>query len=100
MTKVCNIYTIAVCNHCSRVIGIGIGACGGFHLIEDQIIVEYGWQVLNADGFLVMEIGDGRRGDIEAIFAQYPQYQQINFYKDYVGTDRVVIARVGAPWKN
>ena len=65
-----------------------------------RTIIEYGWQVLDAEGFLAMEIGDGQRRCIETIFAQYPQYKQINFYKDYAGTDRIVIARLGALWKN
>ncbi|MCK5259794.1 MAG: peptide chain release factor N(5)-glutamine methyltransferase [Candidatus Omnitrophica bacterium] len=63
-------------------------------------IIEHGWQLLSADGFLVMEIGDGQRGGIEEIFAQYPQYGEIKFYKDYVGTDRIVLARPGRSWKN
>ena len=33
--------------------------------------------------------------DIETIFGQYPQYQEITFHEDYAGTDRVVIARSG-----
>jgi release factor glutamine methyltransferase len=65
-----------------------------------RMIIEYGWKLLDANGFLVMEIGDGQRADIEAIFAQYPQYREINFYKDYVGTDRIVFARSGELWKS
>ena len=63
-------------------------------------IIEYGWQLLTANGFLVMEIGDGQREGIEKIFAQYPQYGEIKFYKDYVGTQRIVFARLGGSWKN
>ncbi|MCK5081894.1 MAG: peptide chain release factor N(5)-glutamine methyltransferase [Candidatus Omnitrophica bacterium] len=63
-------------------------------------IIEYGWQFLTANGFLVMEIGDGQREGIEKIFAQYPQYGEIKFYKDYVGTQRIVFARLGGSWKN
>ncbi|MBN1870306.1 MAG: peptide chain release factor N(5)-glutamine methyltransferase [Candidatus Omnitrophica bacterium] len=63
-----------------------------------RAIIEYAWQILQEKGFLAMEIGDGQRDDIAGIFAQYPQYREIRFFKDYVGTDRVVMARkrVGA----
>jgi len=56
-------------------------------------IIKYSWQIISDQGFIAMEIGDGQRRGIEAIFAQYPQYSGIKFYRDYVGTDRIVIAR-------
>ena len=65
-----------------------------------RTIIEYGWQILDPKGFLIMEIGDGQHDTIESIFARYPRYAVIHFYKDYVGTKRVVIARMDAQWKN
>jgi release factor glutamine methyltransferase len=73
---------------------------GGDGLRFYRAIIEYGWQVLEDNGFLVMEIGDGQRDAIKKMFARYPQYAHIDFYKDYVGTDRVVVARVSELWKN
>lgn len=58
-----------------------------------RVIIEYAWQILDAEGVLAMEIGDGQRDGIEMIFTQYPHYREIKFYKDYAKTDRIVIAR-------
>jgi len=61
-----------------------------------KTIIQHSHRALSADGFLLMEIGDGQRQGIEAILGQFPEYQPISFYKDYVGTDRIVCAQ----WKN
>ena len=64
----------------------------GLHFHRE--IIERSYQALATDGFLFMEIGDGQRTGIEAIFAHYPQYRHIQFYKDYATTDRIVMARL------
>ncbi len=68
------------------------GCDDGLHFYRE--IIEYGYQALAPDGFLFMEIGDGQRVSIEKIFASHSPYRQVKFYKDYVGTDRVVMARL------
>lgn len=69
------------------------GGKDGLHFYK--AIIQHAHRTLKSGGFLLMEIGDGQRGDIEVIFGRDSQYSQISFYKDYVGTDRIVIA-----WKN
>jgi len=68
------------------------GGNDGLHFFRE--IIEYGHQVLAPDGFLFMEIGDGQRSGVEKIFACCPPYRYVQFYKDYVGTDRIVMARL------
>lgn len=57
-------------------------------------IIRYAHQVLNPRGLFLLEIGDGQSGQIETMFEQYPQYEDIGFHKDYVGTDRMVTAHL------
>jgi release factor glutamine methyltransferase len=60
-------------------------------------IIHYAHLVMKPEGFLLLEIGDGQRDGIESIFQQYPEYDRLNFQKDYVGTDRIIWVRL---WKN
>lgn len=57
-------------------------------------IIRYAHQILKTKGLLILEIGDGQYGDIEKMFEQYPQYTDVSFHKDYVGTDRLVTAQL------
>lgn len=59
-----------------------------------RIILEAGPRVLVPASRLWMEIGDGQRAGIEAMFTKHRRYHNINFYRDYVGTDRVVSAEL------
>lgn len=59
-----------------------------------RTIIHYGHQILNSGNFICMEIGDGQCDDIGAVFKQYPQYLELSFHKDYVGTDRIVCAEL------
>ena len=68
------------------------GGHDGLHFYRE--ILKYAYTVLSPDGLLALEIGDGQRNSIEKIFAQYPQYQRVEFFKDYVQTDRIVMARL------
>jgi release factor glutamine methyltransferase len=56
-------------------------------------IIRCAHKVLHPQGYLLMEIGDDQSDDIKKLFKRYPQYKDVKFYKDYVGTDRMVIAR-------
>ncbi|VAX35325.1 Peptide chain release factor N(5)-glutamine methyltransferase [hydrothermal vent metagenome] len=58
-----------------------------------QSIIINANRLLNKGGFLLMEIGDGQREGIERLFQKYSYYQVSIFYKDYVGTERIVEAR-------
>jgi len=69
------------------------GGRDGLHFC--RMIIQNAYRALRPGGFLIMEIGDGQREYIETIFRDNPYYSRINFHKDYVGTDRIVIA-----WKN
>jgi release factor glutamine methyltransferase len=71
------------------------GGADGLHFYRE--IFRYAHQVLSPQGFLICEIGDGQRPDIERILAQYPQYRNIQFFKDYVETDRIMMARANNP---
>jgi len=55
-----------------------------------RAIIAYGPHHLNKGGVLMMEMGDEQKDDLEEIIRQYAYYQEINFYKDYVGVDRIV----------
>lgn len=55
-------------------------------------IIKYGRRILTVEGLLALEIGDDQRVGIEAIFHQHSYYRDITFYKDYVGTERIVMA--------
>jgi len=67
---------------------------GGANGLEFYLpIIEYSHQVLKEDGLLICEIADGQRNMIEYIFKKFPQYKNVIFQKDYVGTDRIVCAR-------
>ncbi len=56
-----------------------------------RMIIAKGAQHLKHGGFLILEIGDGQRAEIEALFQQNPEYSGFNFFKDYRGTDRIVV---------
>ncbi len=56
-------------------------------------IIAQGHHFLKEGASLLMEIGDEQKEGIEKIFQQCLYYQKLNFYKDYVGTDRIVHAQ-------
>ena len=53
---------------------------------------------LTLDGALVMEIGDGQRPFIEKIFSAQTKFSDLKFIKDYVGTDRILLAFKKLPY--
>ena len=63
-------------------------------------IIARAHRLIRPGGYLLLEIGDGQVKDIERIFVSYEQYHQLNFTKDYAGTDRVVCAQVKGKLKN
>lgn len=56
-------------------------------------IIREGVHRLNAGGRIFLEIGEGQRDRIEALFRETGGYQEIGFRKDYGGIDRVASAR-------
>ena len=57
-----------------------------------RAIIDCAYRILNRDGFVALECGDGQREAIAGIFSRYPQYDPAEYYQDYVGTDRIVMA--------
>lgn len=57
-------------------------------------IIECSHRLLAADGWLVFEIGDDQGESIEGLFTATPTYAQIHYECDYVGTKRIVSARL------
>ena len=60
------------------------------HAIEARAIVE---RVKRISAFETMDKGAGQRAGIEAIFTRFARYMEICFFKDYMGTERIVFAR-------
>ena len=66
-------------------------------------IIQCSADCLDEAGLLMMEIGDSQRQEIEELFARQKKFKVIEFYQDYVGTDRIVIAKKieeNELWKN
>ncbi|MFH1038292.1 MAG: peptide chain release factor N(5)-glutamine methyltransferase, partial [PVC group bacterium] len=56
-------------------------------------IIREGANRLNAGGWIFLEIGEGQKGLVEALFREEGLYDSIRFRRDYAGTDRVAVAR-------
>ena len=56
-------------------------------------IIREGFNILKNGGRIFLEIGEGQRAPVEAVFREAGGYQEIRFRKDYGGIDRVVSAR-------
>ena len=63
-------------------------------------IIARAFHCIRPGGYLLLEIGDGQSKDIERIFTSHGQYQRLNFMKDYVGTPRIVCARIKGTSEN
>ncbi|MFA5059862.1 MAG: peptide chain release factor N(5)-glutamine methyltransferase [Candidatus Omnitrophota bacterium] len=57
-------------------------------------IIAHAQGFLNPGGFLALEMGDGQKFFLEKIFAQHKNFQVTEFIKDYVNTDRIIIAEL------
>ncbi len=68
------------------------GGEDGLHFYRS--IIERAPFILKRGGYLVLELGDGQKVVLEELLANSPGYQEINFYKDYCGIDRVLVAKV------
>ncbi len=55
-------------------------------------IIKSSRDLLNDNGMLFFEIGDGQRAGIDEIFSRNEGFKDITFEKDYVGTERIVFA--------
>ncbi len=58
-----------------------------------RTIIREGAHRLRAGGRVFLEIGEGQREAVEALFEETGDYDDISFRKDYGGIDRVVSAR-------
>ena len=56
-------------------------------------IIREGAHRLKAGGWIFLEIGEGQRGLVEALFIETGVYEEIRFRMDYGGIERVAIAR-------
>ncbi len=56
-------------------------------------IIREGAHRLKAGGWIFLEIGEGQRGLVEALFIETGVYEEIRFRKDYGGIERVAVAR-------
>ncbi len=56
-----------------------------------KIIIAHAGRFLKDGGFLFLEIGDGQRAAVEQIFRDHPICQNVEFFKDYSGGDRVAV---------
>ena len=64
-----------------------------------KVIIPKAVRLLKHNGFLLLEIGEDQRNEIENIFNECDCYQNIEFLKDYCGRDRITAAQ-GNLWKN
>ncbi len=60
-------------------------------------IIREGAKRLKPGGWIFLEIGEGQRDAVEALFRDAGGYEEISFRKDYGGIDRVASARKMAP---
>ena len=58
-----------------------------------RTIVANAGRLLRKDGWLFFEIGDGQRKEIENIFLSFPEIQLTQCRKDYMNTDRILMAK-------
>ncbi|MCR4336569.1 MAG: peptide chain release factor N(5)-glutamine methyltransferase [Candidatus Omnitrophica bacterium] len=58
-----------------------------------QLIVEKAHQLLKNNGRMILEIGDGQKPAMVQLFQKTSQYTSIEFFNDYVGTPRIVLAQ-------
>jgi release factor glutamine methyltransferase len=56
-------------------------------------IIREGAHRLKAGGRIFLEIGEGQKEQVEALFREEVGYRDVDCRKDYGGTDRVVLAR-------
>jgi release factor glutamine methyltransferase len=56
-------------------------------------IIREGVHRLKAEGRIFLEIGDGQRDQVKALFQEASGYDDISFRRDYGGIDRVASAR-------
>jgi release factor glutamine methyltransferase len=52
--------------------------------------------LLNPNGFVIMEIGDGQKASLEVLSQSIGQFNNISFRNDYVGTPRIVMLEEGS----
>lgn len=57
-----------------------------------RTIISKASQFLTNNGFLFLEIGDNQDKDIKNLFELSKNFKKVSFVKDYVGTNRVVVA--------
>ena len=58
-----------------------------------RLLIQGAPMYLKPGGILLIEIGDTQKDDVHRIFGSSPAWQEVKFYKDLAGTDRVVSAK-------
>jgi release factor glutamine methyltransferase len=61
-------------------------------LVFYRTIISRAPQLLRKNGFLFLEIGDNQDKDIKYLLDLSKNFKKVSFIKDYVGTNRVVVA--------
>ena len=56
-----------------------------------RAILVQGVACLNSGGFFLFDIGDGQRANLEKVCSSDTQFAKIEFQKDYVQTDRIMV---------
>jgi release factor glutamine methyltransferase len=64
------------------------GAADGLGSLRD--IIESAYLFLKSGGGIILEIGHDQKEPLEQMIAQCGQYDEINFYQDYSGYDRIL----------
>jgi len=58
-----------------------------------RYIISFGYKFLRQEGLLIGEIADGQSSMIYSLFEYVQIFDNVQFYKDYTRTNRIVVAR-------
>lgn len=64
------------------------GAEDGLHCL--QHIIQSGYLFLKPRGVIILEIGNDQKGPLKQMIAECGEYEEVNFYQDYSGYDRIL----------
>ena len=64
------------------------GAADGLHCLRQ--IIQSGYLFLNPGGVIILEIGHDQKAPLKQMIAECGQYEEVDFYQDYSGYDRIL----------
>jgi len=64
------------------------GAADGLHCLRH--IIQSAYLFLNPRGVIILEIGHDQKAPLKQMIAECGQYEEVNFYQDYSGYDRIL----------